>query len=253
MVPEPGNPQALNRYSYVLNDPLRYNDPSGHRLSECGLEGSECGGGGASSSYSEGELPDSDFASSPAPVDTTPSKHTPTPSAETAEDAEAVDNWLAEAVDNWLGEIEESLSSLQLRPRSIGIGGHVSGGLGVYGDLGVYGFTADTGGDVGFVQLYVGGGGTTGIFGEITPVIFISNAPLEKWPGPSVNVGGSVETGFSFGFDLVLWKDKQGHHYYGVQLTLPVFGAGGSPEFALPVEFHGGLSYTFNALWRRKK
>ncbi|MFZ2361346.1 MAG: RHS repeat-associated core domain-containing protein [Anaerolineae bacterium] len=30
IVPEPGNPQALNRYSYVLNNPLRYNDPSGH-------------------------------------------------------------------------------------------------------------------------------------------------------------------------------------------------------------------------------
>ncbi len=44
IVPEPGNPQALNRYAYVLNNPLRYNGPSGHRLSECGLEGSECGG-----------------------------------------------------------------------------------------------------------------------------------------------------------------------------------------------------------------
>ena len=30
MVPEPGDPQALNRYAYVLNNPLRYNDPSGH-------------------------------------------------------------------------------------------------------------------------------------------------------------------------------------------------------------------------------
>ena len=57
IVPEPGDPQALNRYSYVLNNPLRYNDPSGHRLSECGLEGSECVGGGSPSSYSEGELP----------------------------------------------------------------------------------------------------------------------------------------------------------------------------------------------------
>jgi RHS repeat-associated protein len=26
----PQNPQALNRYSYVLNNPLRYNDPTGH-------------------------------------------------------------------------------------------------------------------------------------------------------------------------------------------------------------------------------
>ena len=29
IVPQPGNPQALNRYSYVLNNPLRYTDPTG--------------------------------------------------------------------------------------------------------------------------------------------------------------------------------------------------------------------------------
>jgi len=30
IVPDYTNPQALNRYSYVYNNPLRYNDPSGH-------------------------------------------------------------------------------------------------------------------------------------------------------------------------------------------------------------------------------
>jgi hypothetical protein len=30
IVPEPGNPQALNRYTYVYNNPLRYTDPSGY-------------------------------------------------------------------------------------------------------------------------------------------------------------------------------------------------------------------------------
>ncbi len=30
LVPGEGNPQALNRYSYVLGNPLRYIDPSGH-------------------------------------------------------------------------------------------------------------------------------------------------------------------------------------------------------------------------------
>jgi len=30
IVPQPGNPQALNRYSYTLNNPLKYNDPTGH-------------------------------------------------------------------------------------------------------------------------------------------------------------------------------------------------------------------------------
>jgi hypothetical protein len=31
IVPEPGNPQAWNRFSYVYNNPLRYTDPSGHQ------------------------------------------------------------------------------------------------------------------------------------------------------------------------------------------------------------------------------
>jgi len=30
IVPEPSNPQSLNRYSYVYNNPLRYTDPTGH-------------------------------------------------------------------------------------------------------------------------------------------------------------------------------------------------------------------------------
>ncbi len=30
LVPSPGDPQALNRYSYTLNNPLRYTDPTGH-------------------------------------------------------------------------------------------------------------------------------------------------------------------------------------------------------------------------------
>ena len=30
IVPEPGNPQSLNRYSYTLNNPVKYRDPSGH-------------------------------------------------------------------------------------------------------------------------------------------------------------------------------------------------------------------------------
>jgi RHS repeat-associated protein len=31
IVPNPGNPQSLNRYSYVRNNPLGYTDPTGHR------------------------------------------------------------------------------------------------------------------------------------------------------------------------------------------------------------------------------
>jgi RHS repeat-associated protein len=30
IVPQPGNPQSLNRYSYAANNPVKYRDPSGH-------------------------------------------------------------------------------------------------------------------------------------------------------------------------------------------------------------------------------
>ena len=31
IVPNPANPKAFNRYSYCLNNPLKYVDPSGHQ------------------------------------------------------------------------------------------------------------------------------------------------------------------------------------------------------------------------------
>ncbi|MBI5876103.1 MAG: RHS repeat-associated core domain-containing protein [Chloroflexi bacterium] len=40
VVPGAGNPQALNRYSYVLGNPLKYTDPSGHRQT---CDGGDCG------------------------------------------------------------------------------------------------------------------------------------------------------------------------------------------------------------------
>gem|GEM_PF-2289589 len=41
----PQNPQSLNRYSYVLNNPMRYADPSGHCIDilSCTLEGAAAG------------------------------------------------------------------------------------------------------------------------------------------------------------------------------------------------------------------
>jgi hypothetical protein len=30
IIPQPGNPQSLNRYSYTVGNPLKYRDPSGH-------------------------------------------------------------------------------------------------------------------------------------------------------------------------------------------------------------------------------
>lgn len=42
IVPSAANPQSLNRYAYVLNNPLKYRDPSGH-MQVCDDFGSGCG------------------------------------------------------------------------------------------------------------------------------------------------------------------------------------------------------------------
>ena len=39
VVPEPGNPQALNRFSYCYNNPLKYTDPTGHMIDPGGPTG----------------------------------------------------------------------------------------------------------------------------------------------------------------------------------------------------------------------
>jgi len=65
-VPEPGNPQAFNRYAYTLNNPVRYTDPSGHCIQgwNCpgdGGDGDNGGnnGGGGGGNGSGGALPGS--------------------------------------------------------------------------------------------------------------------------------------------------------------------------------------------------
>jgi RHS repeat-associated protein len=44
IVPSQFNPQSLNRYSFVRNNPLRYTDPTGHLESPCGQFEQECSG-----------------------------------------------------------------------------------------------------------------------------------------------------------------------------------------------------------------
>lgn len=48
IVPDPGNPQSLNRYSYVLNNALKYTDPTGHAYDAGGAAGPSCTDGSAS-------------------------------------------------------------------------------------------------------------------------------------------------------------------------------------------------------------
>jgi RHS repeat-associated protein len=45
IVPGPGNPLAWDRYAGMMNNPVRYNDPSGHSATDdCGPDNIRCGG-----------------------------------------------------------------------------------------------------------------------------------------------------------------------------------------------------------------
>jgi GH24 family phage-related lysozyme (muramidase) len=43
IIPDPANPQSWNRFSYVLNNPIRFNDPTGHKACETIEECNEMG------------------------------------------------------------------------------------------------------------------------------------------------------------------------------------------------------------------
>ncbi len=60
IVPDPANPQSFNRYSYVLNSPLNFTDPSGHRTcsaQEAEMDFETCDQNlGAGDNYGYGDL-----------------------------------------------------------------------------------------------------------------------------------------------------------------------------------------------------
>ena len=54
IVPNPGDPQTWNRYSYVGNNPINRGDPTGHRACGDGTDDSDCDGNNDSSGGSTG-------------------------------------------------------------------------------------------------------------------------------------------------------------------------------------------------------
>jgi RHS repeat-associated protein len=50
LVPGAGNPQAFNRYTFVLNNPLKYTDPTGHSV-DCGMGDPYCEAGNLTMSH----------------------------------------------------------------------------------------------------------------------------------------------------------------------------------------------------------
>jgi RHS repeat-associated protein len=115
IVPDPANPQSLNRYSYVLNNPLNYTDPSGHGFFDW-LFGSGDDDDSTGSSSNTGSSGSTDSASLPVVTGT--------------------GNSNAEATDNlYLGNYSYSNSFTNGMPDNNLIGGPSSGGFSNSGSL----------------------------------------------------------------------------------------------------------------------
>jgi len=80
-VPGAGNPQAYNRYAYVLNNPIRYNDPTGHMCSDPDdLWSPGCDGSGGRPKNTPAPLPDGPVViNNPDPLDDGQEQDDPTP------------------------------------------------------------------------------------------------------------------------------------------------------------------------------
>ena len=80
-MPGAANPQAYNRYSYVLNNPIRYNDPTGHFCSDPeDLWSPGCDGSGGRPKNTPAPLPDSPVViNNPGPLDDGQEQDDPVP------------------------------------------------------------------------------------------------------------------------------------------------------------------------------
>ena len=68
-MPNPGDPQSLNRYTYTLNNPLRYTDPSGHCIPGKNCLGDNNSSGGTNTSPTTNQTV-ATTTSTPAPQQT---------------------------------------------------------------------------------------------------------------------------------------------------------------------------------------
>jgi RHS repeat-associated protein len=66
----PGGPEGLNRYSYSVNNPINFNDPSGHMVDQCGDFGCGSESGIFNSAFTPNAIPTSAAVIKPAPTAT---------------------------------------------------------------------------------------------------------------------------------------------------------------------------------------
>jgi len=211
IVPGPSNPQALNRFSYVRNNPFRYVDPSGHApIGVVPLIDPGPGGGGRKtnnvylpiishqSTPTLSRYPSAAFPRKPVPVATQPMSWTDTARRVTpVAKAATKDLWgclfgsCALSIADWTGSVD--------------LGGFWAPvGVVARGTISV---AVDHEGGIALVNTLGTGGSTPTVSGG--PGATFTNAPdVNKLAGDSIQIGGSVTAGVGVFEEGVFFKDS---------------------------------------------
>jgi RHS repeat-associated protein len=243
IVPQPGNPQALNRYSYVGNRPTVYVDPTGH-AHVCGTD-ADGGGCGEWSVYTHSIVENPLVVVDPELLEQAQAVS----AATKAEMQAGIDRASAEA-----RRIAKRAVKEQIRheiKKSLPPSGAVS--IGACGVLGVakYGtacgvlVAADSKGNINVFGGGLGGGAvmifTVGIAGNVTWLPGATD--VSQLGGVAVNVGISVGEGIVGGADWVISPQIGGEYLHGISINL---GFGAKDAMAvIPGEFHVGATRTW--------
>ena len=204
--------QAYDRYAYSNNNPVRYSDPSGHRVTP------GCGDGTESCGATEREKAQAEYQRQ----------------RDNYNNCWSGSGNYCSGFDKKIIKIDNL--DLGTGTVQIGLGANVFRATGLRWDVSI---ALDGKLNLGFVSNF-GAGGYTAVGGGFGPQVSTSNAPdLSYLEGYNVQVGGQVGEGKTVGFEYIFFKGKNREIYSGMSLST-------SAEILAPFpgEIHGTGTYS---------
>jgi hypothetical protein len=240
IVPGAANPQALNRYSYVLGNPLKYVDPTGHGQCQTQEDCEDMGttpmgtggsGGGSTPSNGGGGNPHNDDDFDPYPNGY--------PGSPTCYPGELVCQLEAGGYEpKTQEEILNDIDNIDFGDGTIQYGYGIVGfyGVGIRGDIAI---AIDFKGSIALI-VTGGGGGYAAAGGGVGPYLAVTNAPSVAYlNGNNVQFGGQVGEVGSVGTEVIKFRGADREIYSGISISGAV-----SFQGPWPCEIHATATNT---------